>query len=87
MERGSGSLRVATLSLRLPCERTCPFNKECASMYKKGGTCRQTIDTFVATNVYGKPGEKEIGASVIRFDTTEPDGKVSIVTGIVGISR
>ncbi|OGM21606.1 hypothetical protein A2714_02120 [Candidatus Woesebacteria bacterium RIFCSPHIGHO2_01_FULL_38_9] len=85
-ERVVGRLVVTNLSMRLPCSRTCPFNRQCAEKYQDD-VCAGRIDDFVRQQVYGTPGEKIINDGKIRFETSTPDGKVAIYNGSVNIIR
>lgn len=59
----------------LPCRNNCRFDWNCAKKYVEGD-CVTKIDSFVANEVHGKPGEKTFKSNEIEFKTTNPPGKV-----------
>ena len=81
-----GRLIATNISFKLPCRTNCPFGRRCSTKYFDG-ECKPKIDEFVGKNVYGELGRMDLTSGEIKFQTTNPEGKVTIDEGIVGIMR
>ncbi|GEM_PF-5667155 len=81
-----GRLVATNISFKLPCWGLCVFGRRCSTKYHDG-ECKPRIDEFIEKNVYGEPGKMDLTTGEIKFMTTNPEGKVSINEGIVGIIR
>ena len=79
-------LFVAAARFGLPCAETCRFKKKCAEKFQDG-ECVPKIEEFTRKQIYGEPGIKSVKGDQIMFDTTNPEGKISISNGGASVER
>lgn len=81
-----GQLDVVALCIKLPCQPSCPYKRDCATQFR-ANNCRGRINSFIKANIYGTPGRKSFKDEAIEFKTKDPEGQIVIKDGIAGISR